>query len=51
VRPQIILDIKGDMENLPYAEITDFLKANYQDAGAVGPDRNRPFRVLQLKSL
>ncbi|HEY9230891.1 MAG TPA: glycosyltransferase family 39 protein, partial [Blastocatellia bacterium] len=49
VRPRIILDIKGDMGDLPYAEITDFLKANYEDAGAVGPDSNRPFRVLRLK--
>ena len=49
VRPRLILDIKGDMDNLPYAEITDFLKQNYEDIGAVGPDPNRPFRVLQLK--
>ncbi|HJQ26864.1 MAG TPA: glycosyltransferase family 39 protein [Blastocatellia bacterium] len=49
VRPRLILDIKGDMDDLPYAEITDFLKANYEDAGAVGPDANRPFRVLRLK--
>jgi 4-amino-4-deoxy-L-arabinose transferase-like glycosyltransferase len=48
-RPRIILDIKGDMDDLPYPEITDFLKENYEDAGAVGPDPNRPFRVLRLK--
>jgi hypothetical protein len=48
-RPRLILDINGDMDNLPYAEITDFLKENYEDAGAVGPDPNRPFRVLRFK--
>ena len=51
VRPRVILDIKGDMDDLPYAEITDFLKANYEDVGAIGTDPNRPFRVLRLKSL
>jgi 4-amino-4-deoxy-L-arabinose transferase-like glycosyltransferase len=49
VRPRFILDIKGDMSDLPYAEITDFLKENYEDAGAVGLDPNRPFRLLQSK--
>ncbi|HKQ06300.1 MAG TPA: glycosyltransferase family 39 protein [Blastocatellia bacterium] len=48
-RPRLILDIKGDMDDLPYADITGFLKANYEDVGAVGPDPNRPFRVLRLK--
>jgi len=50
VRPRIILDINGDMDDLPYAEITDFLKENYEDVGAVGSDPNRPFRVLRLKA-
>ena len=49
VRPRFILDIKGDMNDLPYTEITDFLRENYEDAGAVGPEANRPFRVLRLK--
>jgi 4-amino-4-deoxy-L-arabinose transferase-like glycosyltransferase len=49
VRPRLILDIKGDMGDLPYPEITDFLRENYEDVGAVGLDPNRPFRVLQLK--
>ncbi|HKP13733.1 MAG TPA: hypothetical protein VJZ91_16550, partial [Blastocatellia bacterium] len=51
VRPRFILDIKGDMDDLPYAEITDFLKESYEDAGAVGPDPNRPFRLLRLKAI
>jgi hypothetical protein len=49
-RPRFILDIKGDMDDLPYPEITDFLKENYEDVGAVGPDPNRPFRLLRLKA-
>ena len=39
------------MNDLPYTEITDFLKENYEDAGAVGPDPNRPFRVLRRKGM
>jgi 4-amino-4-deoxy-L-arabinose transferase-like glycosyltransferase len=50
-RPRFILDIKGDMDDLPYAEITDFLKENYEDTGAVGPDPNRPFRMWRLKGV
>ncbi len=50
VRPRFILDIKGDMDDLPYAEITSFLKENYEDTGAVGLDPNRPFRRWRLKS-
>lgn len=50
VRPRFILDIKGDMDDLPYSEITDFLKERYEDEGAVGPDPNRPFRLLRLKA-
>jgi hypothetical protein len=49
VRPRFILDINGDMDDLPYAEITDFLRENYEDAGSVGPDPNRPFRMLRLR--
>jgi hypothetical protein len=49
-RPRFILDIKGDMDDLPYPEITDFLKGYYEDIGAVGPDPNRPFRLLRLKA-
>lgn len=49
-RPRLILDIKGDMDDLPYREITDFLKENYEDVGSVGPDPNRPFRMLRLKA-
>lgn len=49
VRPRLILDIKGDMDDLPYREITDFLKENYEDVGSVGPDPNRPFRMLRLR--
>jgi hypothetical protein len=48
-RPRLILDIYGEMDDLPYPEIVKFLKANYRDDGAIGPDPNRPFRVLRLK--
>ncbi|MFL6212626.1 MAG: ArnT family glycosyltransferase [Blastocatellia bacterium] len=51
LRPRFILDIKGDMDDLPYPEITDFLKETYEDIGAVGPDPNRPFRLLRLKAM
>jgi 4-amino-4-deoxy-L-arabinose transferase-like glycosyltransferase len=50
VRPRFILDLQGNMDDLPYPEITDFLKENYEDTGALGPDPNRPFRLLQLKA-
>lgn len=48
-RPRLILDIYGEMDDLPYPEIVKFLKANYRDDGAIGPDPNRPFRMLRLK--
>jgi 4-amino-4-deoxy-L-arabinose transferase-like glycosyltransferase len=48
-RPRLILDVYGSMDDLPYPEIVDFLKANYRDDGAIGPNPNRPFRVLRLK--
>jgi len=48
-RPRLILDISGNMDDLPYPEIVEFLKANYRDDGAIGPDPNRPFRMLRLK--
>ena len=28
----------------------DFLKENYEDVGALGPDLTRPFRLLRLKA-
>lgn len=49
VRPRLILDIYGDMDDLPYPEIVNFIKENYRDEGRVGPDPQRPFRVLRLK--
>jgi 4-amino-4-deoxy-L-arabinose transferase-like glycosyltransferase len=48
-RPRFILDIYGDMDDLPYPEIVKFIKENYRDEGRVGPDPQRPFRVLRLK--
>jgi hypothetical protein len=50
VRPRFILDLQGNMDDLPYPEITDFLKENYEDTGALGIDPNRPFRLLRLKA-
>jgi hypothetical protein len=49
VRPRLILDIYGDMDDLPYPEIVNFIKENYRDEGRIGPDPQRPFRVLRLK--
>jgi hypothetical protein len=48
-RPRLILDIYGNMDDLPYAEVVDFIRENYRDEGRVGPDPQRPFRVLRLK--
>lgn len=48
-KPRIILDVYASMDDLPYTEIVEFLKENYRDEGPVGPDPQRPFRVLRLK--
>ncbi|HKP84803.1 MAG TPA: glycosyltransferase family 39 protein [Blastocatellia bacterium] len=49
-RPRLILDVYGNMDDLPYADVVEFVKENYRDEGTVGPDPQRPFRVLRLKN-
>ena len=48
-RPRLILDISGNMDDLPYPEIVKFIKENYRDEGRILSDPQRPFRVLRLK--
>jgi 4-amino-4-deoxy-L-arabinose transferase-like glycosyltransferase len=49
-RPRLILEVYGGLRDLPYPEITEFIRANYRDAGNAGPDPARPFHVLELAS-
>ena len=46
-RPRVILDVAGNMGDLPYPRITDFLKENYHNEGNLGSDPNRPFTMLK----
>ena len=48
-RPKVIVDVWGTMLRLPYPEIVEFTRQNYQPAGKLGIDPGRPFLVLRLK--
>ena len=47
-RPRLILDVYGKLRELPYAELIEFLDANYEYEGEVGPNPGRPFVVFRL---
>jgi hypothetical protein len=48
-RPRWILNTDEAILSLPYPEIVDFVKTNYQYEGPLGSDPERPFLVFQLK--
>ncbi|HXG94963.1 MAG TPA: glycosyltransferase family 39 protein [Blastocatellia bacterium] len=50
-RPRLILDVDGSFLQLPYKEVTDFIRENYDFNGAekIGPDPARPFFIYRLK--
>lgn len=47
-RPRLILDVYGKLRELPYADLIEFLDANYEYEGEVGPNPGRPFVVFRL---
>jgi 4-amino-4-deoxy-L-arabinose transferase-like glycosyltransferase len=49
VRPRLILDVYGNMLELPYPEVVAFLRENYEADGHIGPQPDRPFVVLRRK--
>ncbi len=48
-RPRLILDVFGTLLELPYAELTTFIKQHYRYEGKVTGDSWRPFFVYVLK--
>ena len=47
-RPRLILDVYGKLRELPYPEVVEFIDANYEYEGEVGPNPGRPFVVFRL---
>lgn len=47
-RPRLILDVYGKLMELPYPEIIEFIDANYEYDGEIGPLSGRPFVVFRL---
>jgi 4-amino-4-deoxy-L-arabinose transferase-like glycosyltransferase len=47
-RPRLILDVYGKLRELPYPEVVEFIDANYEYEGEVGPQPGRPFAVFRL---
>ncbi len=47
-RPRLILDVYGKLRELPYPEIVEFIDANYEYEGEIGPHPGRPFVVFRL---
>jgi hypothetical protein len=47
-RPLLILDVYSSIQSLPHPDLLDFIRKNYRDAGTIGPDPDRPFRVFEL---
>ncbi|HSO74515.1 MAG TPA: glycosyltransferase family 39 protein [Blastocatellia bacterium] len=47
-KPRLILDVYSSIQSLPHPELVRFIRTNYRDAGIVGPDPDRPFRVFEL---
>ncbi|HSF22759.1 MAG TPA: glycosyltransferase family 39 protein [Blastocatellia bacterium] len=48
-RPRLILDVYSSIQSLPHPELVKFIATDYRDAGVVGPDPERPFRVFELR--
>ena len=49
-RPLLILDVFSSIQSLPHADLLEFIRKNYRDAGIIGPNADRPFRVFELDS-
>jgi hypothetical protein len=49
-RPRMILDVNGDLLNLPFEDVVEFFKSNYRLRESVGVDQNRPFIVYEMKN-
>jgi 4-amino-4-deoxy-L-arabinose transferase-like glycosyltransferase len=47
-QPRLILDVYSSILSLPYADLVDLIRTNYRDAGSIGPNPDRPFRVFEL---
>lgn len=47
-QPLLILDVYSSIQSLPYADLLDFIRKNYREAGTIGPNPDRPFRVFEL---
>jgi hypothetical protein len=47
-QPLLILDVYSSILSLPHAALLDFIRTNYRDAGTIGPNSDRPFRVFEL---
>jgi len=43
------VDVSGTLLALPYAEVVDFIKANYRFEQNIGLDPPRPFALYRLK--
>jgi hypothetical protein len=48
-RPKLILNLDEAIWSLPYPEIVEFIKSEYQYEGQIGSDPLRPFLVFRLK--
>jgi len=47
-RPRLILDVYSSIQSVAQPELVGFIRSNYRDAGIIGPDPERPFRVFEL---
>lgn len=48
-KPRLILDVYSSIQSLPHPELVRFIRTDYRDAGVIGPDPERPFRVFELR--
>jgi 4-amino-4-deoxy-L-arabinose transferase-like glycosyltransferase len=48
-RPRLILNTDEALYDLPFPEITEFIRQNYAYEGQIGSDPSRPFLVFRLK--
>ncbi len=48
-KPRLILDVYSSIQSLPHPELVRFIRTEYRDAGVIGPDPERPFRVFELR--
>ncbi|MEK6302986.1 MAG: glycosyltransferase family 39 protein [Acidobacteriota bacterium] len=47
-RPRLILDVYSSLQSLAQPELVGFIRSSYRDAGIIGPNPERPFRVFEL---